>query len=429
MKRSAGFFIAIAFLSILSADAFALTLDEAINLALENNKQILAQKKQVEIIRQNVREAQSSFYPQLSIDGGYTYFDKTQDITLPTGNRVETSFNNNYSAALSINQLIFDWGKTPNLVGRSKSNLIIEEERLRYLENQTIFNIKEVFYQIVYLSKGIEAHKESLNAAEENLRISKEKNIQGTLSKYETVRAEVQVENIKPNIIWAENELSNALKDLETIIGIEIKNEEVEKELPFNFKEVQKDEMFELAKSYNSILKQLDLEKEVIKKQRRIDSSLNKPKLYGFYSYSFLNPFGPADEWERVQAAGVKVSFPFFDGFKTSSLVSKDRLSLDKNAIMKEDAGENIEKEMEKAYLDFVQARQLAKAQEASIKQARLGLEIARTRFKEGLSTQVELLDAQSARLAAETNLNTARYKLAKSYFLMQFLSGGPIYE
>ncbi|MFH1260004.1 MAG: TolC family protein [Elusimicrobiota bacterium] len=405
----------------------ALTIDEAIALSRQNNKQILQQKKQIAIAGQGVKEAKSYSWPQLSLNANYTYYDKEQRINLPGRGSIQMGFHNNYLAGVGVNQLIYDWGKTLNAVDKTRNIVKIEEEKLRYLENQLIFNLKEIFYRLVYLRKNVAVYKESWQTAEENLRSAKEKYRRGKLSRYETVRAGVEAENLKPNILWAENELKMAWADLELLLGTKVNDRLSPEDLPFNFPDEGKEKNLQEALAYNTSLKLLELERAGMANQLKMDAALNKPAVSAFLNYNYLNPFENQEKWENLSSIGVKINFPLFDGLRTAALVEKNRLILEKNVLQKEDTEENIAREVEKAWLDFTQTKQLIVSQEANIQAAELGLQIARTRFQEGLSTQIELLDAQTALQNAQANLHYTRYKTARSYFLLKFLAGGPV--
>jgi len=412
-----------------AGSAFGLSLQEAIDLARKNNKNILEQKKQVEIVTQGIAEAKSGYLPQLSLGGNYTYYDKERKIYVPALDAyVRTGFHNEYLAEFQADQLIFDWGKTINNINKIGNQVAAELERLRELENQLVYDIREIFYRILYLKKNIAAYNKSLKAAQENLRISKEKNKHGRLSEYEVLRAKVEVDNLGPNIVWADNQLKVALKDLEIYLGGNFDTNEIGRQLTFSFGDITKEQVREKALAYNSGLLLLDLEGNDINYQLKIAAASNKPQVHGFYNYSYLNPFDAIAEWDNLSSAGIEFSFPFFDGFRTSHLVNKSKIGLEKNAIVLADQKHVLERNIEEAYLDFIQAGQLVSSQRTSIERAELGLEIAQTRFREGLSTQLELLDAQSALLDAQVNINYAEYKLAKSFYQLEYLSGGPVY-
>lgn len=402
----------------------ALTIKEAVKNSLENNKQILAQYKQVDIARERIAESKSSYYPRLSIGADYTYYDKNRDIFLPDGDSALMGLKNNYLFDFTVNQLLFDWGKRSNQVKLKRNNYLIELEKLRNLENQIIFNIKEYFYRIDYLKNNIYAHKFSLETAKEDLKVAKLKYKDGKISEYEVLRAEVEVVNSKPTLVWLENALKIAYRELEILIGTTFESTSINSDLDYKFPEITEDTILKKALQYNSSIQLIDLEKKTLQYRLKIESTSNKPKIEGFYSFEYLNPLTNVDEWDEINVVGVKASIPFFDGFKTSSRKRQNTLSLEKNTIEKEDLEDTVAKQVEEAYLDFTQAKILVEAQNANVKLAQSGLKIAKIRFKDGLSIQVELLDAKNALLHAQVSLNHSKYKCALSYFKLQFLTG-----
>lgn len=414
-------------LSLYPVGVHALNLEEAIDIALKKNRQIEAQIKGIEAAKYGMKASKSPYYPQLSINAGYTYFDPEKVITIPGGGSVQMGFHNNYTIGAGLNQVIFDWGRTPGLVGQKKAALDMESEKLRSLKNSVIFGVREVFYRINYLKENIENFKEALKTSLENFRVSKMKFDKGQASRYQMLRAEVEMENIKPNIISAENSLAVAYKDLAILIGGDAQT--ITGDLLFDFPLVDKKEALNKAVSDNTDMRVLELQMRSLKKQLTIDNSYNKPQLSGFASYDYQNPFNNETKWDGILSAGVKLTFPFFDGLKTYSMKKADKFSIEKIEVQQKDLEDNLAKEIERLYLDYIQAKELIVSQEANIREAKLGLDIARTRYNEGVSTQVELLDAQNALLRAKVNLNMARYDLARSFYMLQMVQGGPYYK
>jgi outer membrane protein len=154
--------------------------------------------------------------------------------------------------------------------------------------------------------------------------------------------------------------------------------------------------------------------------------SLYWPTLYGSASVTWQTESDNLNfqdyNWARSAAAGLTLSIPLFDGFATPARIQEVRSDLRSLDYQETDLRQAIRNEVENAHNELQRALKALEVQEKNLAQAEKGYEIAEVRYASGLSTQLELLDAELQvnqarvnRLRALYELTIARYALARA--------------
>ncbi len=112
----------------------------------------------------------------------------------------------------------------------------------------------------------------------------------------------------------------------------------------------------------------------------------------------------PGQDFAQSATAGLDFSVPLFDGRKRSGEVQQAAAQKEREQFHLRQLEENVRLQVQQAYQDLDAARQRIQASQANVQRAEKALQIAETRFKNGLSTQVELNNAELAVTQARTN-------------------------
>ena len=118
------------------------------------------------------------------------------------------------------------------------------------------------------------------------------------------------------------------------------------------------------------------------------------------------------DDWEKTYAGFLVLSWNLFDGWRTRAQISKSKSQMRQADIAYDNLRDLIELEVRSAYLDFQSAQEKLKSQEMNVEHAEEGLRIANERYRQGMATNLEVMDAQLALTTARTNRIQALYEL-----------------
>jgi len=114
--------------------------------------------------------------------------------------------------------------------------------------------------------------------------------------------------------------------------------------------------------------------------------------------------------WAKTFFLGLNLTLPIFDGFRTSARTEQAIIDRDKIHLTRLKAEEGLRIQIQSAELTMEEARTRIEAQQRSIEQAEKAVAIAQTRYRSGVGTQLELLDAQVAMTRTQTNYAQATY-------------------
>jgi outer membrane protein TolC len=122
---------------------------------------------------------------------------------------------------------------------------------------------------------------------------------------------------------------------------------------------------------------------------------------------------GSFDKENRAisKSAGLAISIPIFDGLRTRGRVSQARAALRHAEYQLEEARKGVRLEVSKAVKDLASLKKEYESQVATVDLAEEAYRIAETRFRSGLSTQLELTDAETALAFARTNFAQTLYR------------------
>ncbi len=395
------------------------SLNDALVLALEKNTDVKVALMEVEKSEEKVREAKSGLFPKIDISGQYQRYLEKPVIFLPPGSPLGTTLkigaDNSYNAAasLTVPLLSFSLYDGISIATESKN---IAKENLRSIKNKVISDVKKAYYLSLLLSETKDVMIQSLKNAEENFNNIKKLNLGGILSDYDVLRAEVQVENLKPTVLQAENNFNLSIEALKVSIGLD---SDTKLEIVGNLdnyveNEINAEEIINKVVQNNSQLALIELQKKLYEKSISLETSAYYPMLAGFGNYQYqaqANDFKFNDyNWVNTFVVGFQIQVPVFNGFKTDSRINQAEIGLSQINEQKRNFTELIKTQTLSIIYRIEQAKKRIMGQEKTVKQASEGYEIAKKRLENNLSTQLELNDAELALRQSKLNRLQAIY-------------------
>jgi outer membrane protein len=430
-KRFTLFIICIAGLTSLSQSQSTqqteknnLTLDKAISIALQNNRDILIADQDRYKAEAQISEARSGAFPQINLSGQYSRNFQKPVMFLPPGTpfnksdspmKFEIGTDNSYSASLQLYQTLFN-KKVGTALSIAEIYHDYSEKTYEGTTLDVILNVKKSFYSVLLSSKLVDVARDGLDVVRVNYENIKSLYNHGSAAEYDLLRAEVQVANTEPILTQAENSYSLAKDALKNLLAIDLK-QDIKVIGEFDFQEVPVDiiqQANQQALSANPTLTQLSLQESLMEKNIDIERASYFPSLALFGTYQWLtqdNTFQFRNyNWAQTFTVGLQLSYALFDGLRTGA--RSEQATIDRNKIQytRLKVEEGIKIQIQSSQMRMNEAKQRIIGQEKSIEQATKALKIAQTRYKNGVSTQLELLDTQAALTRTKTNYAQAIY-------------------
>ena len=385
-------------------EAIVLTEKEAVGIALKNNYDILSKKEEIKAASARLRQAWSEVLPHISVGANYLRYEDHPFI----------AYEDNRGYSFSVNQILFSGGRVANTIDSAHKALKATQESSKELENKIIYSAKQSFYTVLLAKEFVRIRKEILELAEENLSITKERYKKGEASHYDLLRSEVEVANIKPQLIKAENFLKTSYNFLKVLLGIDPSREiRVKGEFEFIPEEIDLNREVNLALEKRPALKEIALQEKAAKAQVKAAFSGYLPQISLNFT-DFANQkeaFSVGREkYDDYWMATVSVSMSIFDGFLTHSRVKEAKAKQRELEILKKKLEDSVEVEVKNAVLDLEAAESSVESQKENVKRAREAYRIIKERYAEGQASQLDLLDARVALSTAQVNFAQSLY-------------------
>jgi len=395
----------------------AITLEEAIDIALKNNLRILLAEEKVKEAQHRIKGAVAEFFPSLRLNGTYTHFGEVPSISIPYIGELEMGEQDTTSFSFSLTQPVYTSGKLSLAYQQANLNYQKTEEDLSAVKKDLIFQVKESFYSVLLARENLKIAEQALNQAELHLKMVESFYQSGRASRFDLLRAKVEVANLKPNLIQARNNLNMAKERLASILSISSSSLEIEGKLKFEPLHLTLNEAIDIALNNRSDLKSVLLNMKMAMFSLKIARYRNLPVLSLTGNYEFTSPGEANTDWEKNWSISLVFSFPFFDSGRTKAIIEQEKSRLEQVKLMVNQLEDTITLEVKKAFWDMQAARETLFAQEKNVQQAEEALSIAEGRYRNGTITQIEVLDANLALTRAKLNYSKALYdyNLAKA--------------
>ncbi|MBX2977607.1 MAG: TolC family protein [Ignavibacteriaceae bacterium] len=407
-----------------SSEILELTLDAAIDKALKNNWDIKYSEKEMQKAEEQINEAYASAFPRIDFAGRYT-----RNIKLPVlfigpntafnntdqTQTFEIGAKNNFDASVSISQVIYSQ-KVNTAIQIADEYAEMSKEGNAYAKQDIILAVKKAFYTVLLMEQLVEVTGKNYEVAKANYENVSAMFKQGVASEYDNLRAEVQLANTTPALTQTKNNLAMAKNLIKNITAIDV-NQEISLKGKFSYEELPQstiDEMSITAVYNHPAVKQLAIQASLLDKNVTIEKSEYYPVLSAFGQYAFQsqdNTFQFKNyNWAKTFMVGVNLQYTLFDGFRRGARIEQAIIDKEKVEITKNKLIDGLKIQVLQAKLNMEEAKKRIKAQEKNLEQAEKTLKIAQSRFKNGVGTQLELIDSQAALAFANTNYAQAVY-------------------
>jgi outer membrane protein TolC len=402
-------------------ETLTLTLEDAIEMALRQNPSYLGTLEREGQARGAVREAASRFLPSLNFQGTSTLDEKLFVLEFPSfvpgepPQRFSIDFTRDWQASLAFSFPLYAGGRLTAGYKQADYNLKATQEGIRRSEQETVFEVKKAFY-------GYLLAREFFTVAEEALTLAEEfrKNVQslydaGVSSRFDLLRSEVQVANLKPQLIRARNSRDVAELGLKTVLGIDLgKPVAVVAKglLTFSPLDPDVDKWVDEALLKRPELRQVDNQRLMAGESLKLARGMALPTLAvggAFNSWAELLNFDKGS-WQNYYTINLTLSIPLFNGFEARARAGQAKAAIREIDWTRKGLADVIAFEVRQAVLSYQQSRESLLSQEKNVELAQETVRIAELNYSEGLATALDVLTAQVALRQARTNYSQGLY-------------------
>ena len=397
-----------------------LSLPDALNTALLQNATILKAKNDLEASQGLVIETRAVALPHVSASGNYKATDPAAVETFGTINQpVE-----NWSAGIKIEQIIYDGGRN---IAALKSAGTTKKQSLAIYQTavaDTLLQVRLAYYDVLLAAQQVVVREASVKLLEKEREEQQYRLDAGTVPKFNLLRAEVAVANERPALIQARNRYRISKNNLANLLGYDLPRE-IWEDIPLNLTDGFN--TAPLVVNLPDVIQQALLKRTELEALRRtVDlQKLNvvaarsgyQPVVSLFAGYDWFNArFTPPvslDHDLHGWTAGAQLQWNIFDGGATYGRVKQAKAQLEKSKTELTDQQRQLELGVRTTYSDLMQARETLDSQAKVQEQADEALREAKARAEAGTSTQLDVLNSETALTQARTTQITAEHDYA----------------
>ena len=389
------------------------TLEDAWNIAVDNNHQIKSAKADTSASEQQLYSAQGQRLPELNVGTGYTQFNETQAIKAEFQGQ-SGQFKVNQAGSVKAQAIaslpIYTSGRISHSINAAEASL----QAAQHNEISSVLNIKmqvsEAYVAVLRMEgalKVAQSHVDSLTAHNEDV-----KNLydQGVVPKNDLLAGAVELANAQQLVVQAGNQLDIARAHYNQLLA---RNLADEVRLASQFPETPKGTLTELnnsAMTQRPELVVLAQQIEALEQQAQSVKGGTLPQiaLNGGYQYQ-ENRY---QVYQALWMVNVGMQWKLFDGSTrhSSDALNRQAISLKEQ---RDDLGSIISLQVRQAWLDIQEAQKRIQVTQQAIAQADENMKVTADRYHQGLSTNTEVLKAEDLRTKTHDNFNNASYDAA----------------
>ena len=427
MKMKMRLMTIVAFLTAFSLTANAqestptmhITLDKAIELALSDNPTMKVAEQDIQLKEISKTEAWQNLLPSVTLDGAIQYNIKVASMKMEAmGQTQEIKMgkdgSNTWNGALQVAIPLYAPAvyKAMNL---SESDLQLAVEKSRGSRLDLINQVTKAYYQLMLAQDSYEVLNENYNLAVANYDIVNKMYEQGRVSEYDKINAEVQKNNAWPSVVSGKNSVELARLQLKVLMGI---TADVKFVVADNLKNYESEMASALTSdidlSNNSSLKQIDMQSELLLKQRKMLQASFQPTLalvgsYQCQSISNTNWNIGKYNWSNAASVTLSLSIPLY---KASNFTSLKTNKIQQSQLL--ETKTNTERMLgmqAQSYVDNMTASaEQLQSNKAAVELAEKGLEISQKRYDVGKGTILELTNSQVSLTNTRLSYNNTIY-------------------
>ncbi|WP_302486952.1 TolC family protein [uncultured Megamonas sp.] len=401
-------------------DTVDLTLDNTVEMALENNRTIKQAVYDTDSARWALSEAKGqkgfsiSWQTAAAAVGGETYDLQNRD----------SSYQNVVEASIPL----YTGGQLENNIKGKEIGVDISDLTLENTKQQIKYDTTKGYYNILQCRNLVGVNQETVDQLQAHLDTVNAKYAAGTVAKSDVLRSQVELADAKQNLVNAENNYDLSISSLNNLIGLPIDTKiNIQDELKYTKYDLSLAECMDLAMNNRPDGIAAAKSVEQAKTSVKVAQAGNLPQVSAYASYTIDGDDAFNNDAAEQSEIGVKASWSIFDNNVTKSQVRQAEAALAKAEENVQYVNEGIQLEVHQAYLNLLSAEKNIQTTSVAVNQASEDYNIAQVRYTAGVGTNIDVMDAAVALTTAKTNYVQALYDYNVSKAQLDKAMGLPV--
>ena len=403
-----------------------LTLKDAEAMALKNHPQVQAAQLDFQASQQGIAEARSAYFPTLQ--GDLTGSEANPQARIGAGYLAASRLWDRFGLGISVSQLITDSGRTPNLVASSKLQSQASAQTSKATQYDVLLRVNQAYLQALEAQALVKVANETV-AARQLLVDQVTALAQSKLrSELDVAFASVNLAQAKLLLIRAQDGVQQAFAELTRALGLDQHQiyKLADEPMPPS-PAADSSDMVAQAFQQRPELAGLRLERDAAQRFERAERDLSYPTVSLLAVggvIPFIHQLTTAPTPNEYEGAAVNVEVPIFNGGLFAARRETARLKAQAAGQRVRNLEESIARDVRVAWSNSTTAYHQLDVTAELLREATMALDLAQGRYNLGLSTIVELTQAQLNLTQAEVENLGAKYDYQKAYAMLQYATG-----
>lgn len=417
-----------------------LSLDECIQIALNENPTIKVNEMEIARVNYSLKEVKAQLLPTINLAGQYTRNLSLQTMYMDTPNGTmaikmgsDNTHNGGFQAQIPL--VVPQLWKSIKL---NENQILQNYEKARANKLSLVNQVEKAYYALLLAQDSKRVIEENHATAKLNADIFQKKFDLGAASEYDVLRANVAVTNLEPSILEAENSINALLLQLKVLMGMDVRTEIAPSQQLSDFR----GEMYARALSNtlgadttlanNTSLKSMDLQTDYLKKALEVQKMAWYPTVTGsaslmWHSMSNGSPLS-GFRWSRASSVGLTVAFPVFQGGQRYYKQKQAQIAVDEMKWQRENLERSLHMQVETQNDVISKNLKQIETNEAGVNMAQKANDIMQQSFKIGAASFIQLRDTEDALMAARLAYYQAIYNYLVAESDLEYVLGNTHY-
>ena len=404
-----------------------ITLEQAIQLARQNNQSLREARLNLNQAEQRLQEALAAEFPTVDLQ---TNLERSTNATSEIGadnagtNEGPTT---DVNANLQLSYSLYTGGARPAEIRRAESQIRAQELAVEQAAEQLRFDVTDAYYAVQQADSQVEIARAAVSDAEQSLRDAELLEEAGLGTRFDVLQAEVQLANEEQNLTRAVSQRRIRRRELVEVLGLGQQIEVTAATPPevAGTWDLSLEESIVRAYQNRSELQQQLEQRNIGEENKTIALAQLRPRINLFTTYNVTNII---DDGLGNTGTGVgdglaiqaQLQWTLYDGgqAKAAARQAEEDIAIAENRFSQ--VRNQIRREVEQAFYNLEANEQNIDTARIAVEQAEESLRLARLRFQAGVGTQTDVINAQSELTRARGNLLTAIIDYNRSLAALQ---------
>ncbi|CAA9195851.1 TolC family protein [Flavobacterium collinsii] len=429
LKNRAYALFFLGFTTLQAQEVKSISLNEAIKIAKENNRNILKSKLEVTLSEENIKENKELRLPEIEMNGAYSRITNITEFKggFLKGKEVTRTIPEIYEVGTTFKMPLYVGNKINNAIKIANQENQIAQIKKEKTENDIELEVIGTYlgiYKMMELQKIIDENiKEEQNRLKEVQSLKKH----GTVTKNEVLRAELQLSDRELNALTNSKNIKIALHDLKTLLQLP-EREEITIDTTANIDEMQGLDPYEMYMNralQNEEMRISSQEIAIKKTELKLAKGNYYPSINFFGNYSFNYPnykfFPPNPYLYTLGQVGIEASFDISGLYKNKTKVQMATTRIQWQEMQSEIVKDKIQDELFRNHTQYQEIVEKFKVVDKAEELANENYRIVKLKYLNQLVLITEMVDADNALLQAKYNkISTRIDAVMKHYELLR---------